>query len=108
MTKKKKITKAKVKAPTKKVKLEPLPYGPVTVTGGQYEGIIGYYDDDDERNRLIIYPEVAWLSGYILVARKWCREATAAEEKLYNDLFDNDIVKKRALKKLREKWKEQK
>ena len=35
-----------------------LNYGPVLITKGPHRGKIGYYDDDDMGNKLIIYPNI--------------------------------------------------
>ena len=39
-------------------KKDELIYGPVLITKGSHKGKVGYYDDEDEDDNLIIYPDM--------------------------------------------------
>ena len=45
-------------------------YGPILIRRGPYKGRIGYYDDTDMDDRLIVYPNVpTYCSGYYKVSQ---------------------------------------
>lgn len=76
----------------------------VFVKAGKHKGTIGIYDDDgDDGDDLIIYPKVLILEGYIVVPRRYCRKATAEEERTYRQEYDNDLVKARAVARIRKR-----
>ena len=45
-------------------------YGPILIRKGPYKGRIGYYDDTDMDDKLIVYPNVPiYCSGYYKVSQ---------------------------------------
>ena len=45
-------------------------YGPILIRKGPYKGRIGYYDDTDMDDKLIVYPNVpTYCSGYYKVSQ---------------------------------------
>ena len=46
-------------------------WGPVLCLRGQYQGMVGYYDDDDDPGCAIVYFGVPYASQAHLIDRSW-------------------------------------
>lgn len=49
---------------------EELEYGPVLVTKGKYKGHIGIYDDDDENDTIVVFPNEPVICGHFYTVKK--------------------------------------
>jgi len=81
---------------------EELEWGYVAITRGRYKGRIGYYDDDAERDLLVVYLETPWVRPYVLVRRSSVRVATDVEAQSFQREHENDIAHARAKRLLKE------
>ena len=60
-----------------------LVYGPVKVIKGKYKGLIGYYDDDDDKDKAIVYRGDMFGGTYVIIP---CSSLT--DDITINDLKD--------------------
>ena len=80
-----------------------LEYGYCFVTGGQHKGKVVLYDNDETKNKAIIYVD-GYLGGYSLISRKLLRIATPEElgnhnykniskqrEKIFREVFIENV-----------------
>ena len=55
---------------------EPVPqggYGPVVIIAGEYQGQVGYYDNDQGRNAIVYFGE-PFMSDFVLIPRRHLRK----------------------------------
>lgn len=79
-----------------------LDWGYVAITRGRHAGRVGFYDDDAERDLLVVYLETPWIRPYVLVRRSSVRRATDEEALTFRQTYENDIAHARAKRKLME------
>jgi hypothetical protein len=76
----------------------------VVVLRGEHEGVVGCYDDDDDRaGWIIVYPSTPLVTPYIVVRRNSVRKATVAEAEQWKAQHENDLAGQRAVNTLRGK-----
>ena len=77
-------------------------YGPILIRKGPYKGRIGYYDDTDMDDKLIVYPNVpTYCSGYYKVSQSAATSVipTACLAERLSDI-DHELYKNCSLKHL--------
>lgn len=77
-------------------KNDELIYGPVLITKGPHKGKVGYYDDEDEDDNLIIYPDLpihctAWYTvsrtaaTSVIPTKRLAERVSEIDEELYKN-----------------------
>ena len=62
------------------------------VVKGAHAGAVGYFDDEDENDDLIIYDEVPFFDDPIIVTAEDCVKASDDEARRYNETYRNDVA----------------
>lgn len=47
-----------------------LEYGNVIAISGKYKGRVGYYDNDEDNNKAVVYFDTPFLTDFVLINKK--------------------------------------
>jgi hypothetical protein len=91
---------ARVKPP--KPDMAPLAYGVVAIIAGRHKGQLGFYDDDESGDRIIVFLGTPFASDPVILRRSDVRQATDEERLSFELDHMNDIRYAQATKRLRD------
>ncbi len=95
-------------------KKDELIYGPVLITKGSHKGKVGYYDDEDEDDNLIIYPDMPihctdcytvnrTAATSVIPTKRLAERWSEIDEELYKNLAIRHLLPKKEVALLHER-----